>query len=212
MCIRDRRAAVLGACEGLEEQQCEAVLLAVLQLADTSEGAPGKETQALRDQVTVLRRDNGALMNATLELTETIGALEKQLAQAHSQSSQVQKKHSEELEGLREEIEPLRVFEQASQELNLQLSEVVAERNMLEQDYGDLQHLQENLSLTWMPDSVADACVGCHENFSFTRRRHHCRFCGRIFCSSCTPQTAALPSLGYDSAVKICNWCSQIAK
>lgn len=41
----------------------------------------------------------------------------------------------------------------------------------------------------WKPDSSTDHCMKCFEVFgSFfvpRRRRHHCRFCGMLFCQSC---------------------------
>ncbi|KOH01139.1 phosphatidylinositol-3-phosphate-binding ubiquitin-protein ligase [Saccharomyces eubayanus] len=38
----------------------------------------------------------------------------------------------------------------------------------------------------WQTDEEAQSCFQCKVNFSFLVRRHHCRCCGRIFCSSCT--------------------------
>jgi len=39
----------------------------------------------------------------------------------------------------------------------------------------------------WMPDEAAHACMHCNRIFTFYRRRHHCRTCGRLFCGSCAP-------------------------
>ena len=35
--------------------------------------------------------------------------------------------------------------------------------------------------------------MGCGAKFGFTKRRHHCRCSGLIFCSKCTPNKAVLP-------------------
>ena len=38
----------------------------------------------------------------------------------------------------------------------------------------------------WMPDKRFDRCFKCNIQFSFLIRKHHCRSCGRIFCSECS--------------------------
>eukprot|EP01052_Picozoa_sp_SAG31_P043855 SAG31_NODE_7448_length_1687_cov_1.128463_4_plen_196_part_01 len=38
----------------------------------------------------------------------------------------------------------------------------------------------------WMPNEEAPNCLACDRKFSMTVRRHHCRRCGAVFCSSCT--------------------------
>eukprot|EP00754_Rhynchopus_humris_P036490 Rhum_TRINITY_DN18615_c0_g1::Rhum_TRINITY_DN18615_c0_g1_i1::g.167898::m.167898 len=37
----------------------------------------------------------------------------------------------------------------------------------------------------WQPDSATSACRACKTQFTVTLRRHHCRFCGFIFCKRC---------------------------
>lgn len=38
----------------------------------------------------------------------------------------------------------------------------------------------------WMNDSFVSDCLNCFKQFSAFRRKHHCRFCGQIYCSDCT--------------------------
>ena len=38
----------------------------------------------------------------------------------------------------------------------------------------------------WVPDTQFSACVLCDAKFSLTRRRHHCRACGKVVCGSCS--------------------------
>ena len=42
----------------------------------------------------------------------------------------------------------------------------------------------------WMGDDEATACLICHKKFTLMIRRHHCRGCGRLVCSSCAPKRA----------------------
>ncbi|XP_068605397.1 zinc finger FYVE domain-containing protein 9 [Brachionichthys hirsutus] len=37
----------------------------------------------------------------------------------------------------------------------------------------------------WVPDSQAPVCTKCDVKFTFTKRRHHCRACGKVFCAAC---------------------------
>lgn len=39
---------------------------------------------------------------------------------------------------------------------------------------------------TWIPDEQRQECCGCGSDFTFFRRRHHCRVCGDLFCDPCT--------------------------
>ncbi|KAI5964898.1 uncharacterized protein KGF55_001969 [Candida pseudojiufengensis] len=38
----------------------------------------------------------------------------------------------------------------------------------------------------WMNDTFVSDCLNCFKPFTAFRRKHHCRFCGQIFCSDCT--------------------------
>lgn len=38
----------------------------------------------------------------------------------------------------------------------------------------------------WVPNSERKACVVCHKSFAL-RKKHHCRHCGEVVCSSCAP-------------------------
>ncbi|GBM69047.1 hypothetical protein AVEN_155520-1 [Araneus ventricosus] len=59
----------------------------------------------------------------------------------------------------------------------------------------------------WMPDEEADSCLNCGVKFSQFRRRHHCRNCGKIFCSKCCVEKISLPHFGINEPEKVCNNC-----
>ncbi|WCJ42870.1 RING/FYVE/PHD-type zinc finger family protein [Euphorbia peplus] len=46
----------------------------------------------------------------------------------------------------------------------------------------------------WVPDSSTTVCMQCTAPFTaITRGRHHCRFCGGIFCRACTKGRCLMP-------------------
>ena len=47
---------------------------------------------------------------------------------------------------------------------------------------------------TWIPDSRVNRCFGCNIGFNLLRRKHHCRYCGRIFCNTCSSHRELIPS------------------
>ena len=54
---------------------------------------------------------------------------------------------------------------------------------MTELDRCHLTVIPEN---DWHPDSDNTICELCKKTFTFTRRRHHCRFCGKVVCDTCS--------------------------
>uniref|UniRef100_A0AAY4DUY4 FYVE-type domain-containing protein n=1 Tax=Denticeps clupeoides TaxID=299321 RepID=A0AAY4DUY4_9TELE len=47
----------------------------------------------------------------------------------------------------------------------------------------------------WVPDSQAPTCMKCGAKFTFTKRRHHCRACGKVFCVVCCDLRCTLTHL-----------------
>lgn len=45
----------------------------------------------------------------------------------------------------------------------------------------------------WVDDDSVKSCYNCQKNFSLFIRRHHCRFCGKIFCVDCINCQAEIP-------------------
>ncbi|XP_069961751.1 RUN and FYVE domain-containing protein 2 isoform X1 [Bactrocera oleae] len=66
----------------------------------------------------------------------------------------------------------------------------------------------------WAPDSIATHCMACKKEFGLTRRKHHCRSCGEIFCNTCSEHT--LPLLNdqgqLGKPVRVCDRCFETRK
>lgn len=79
----------------------------------------------------------------------------------------------------------------------------------------------------WIPDHSVNSCYGCKLSFTFYRRKHHCRMCGRIFCAYCACTYREIPadfentshpsthlmgyllSFVYSSASRVCHPCNK---
>jgi len=53
----------------------------------------------------------------------------------------------------------------------------------------------------WKPSESCEACANCGRGFTLTRRKHHCRTCGNVFCGTCCPQVKS------EGAVRRCQDC-----
>eukprot|EP00002_Diphylleia_rotans_P027542 TRINITY_DN5525_c0_g1_i3.p1 TRINITY_DN5525_c0_g1~~TRINITY_DN5525_c0_g1_i3.p1 ORF type:complete len:1655 (-),score=257.85 TRINITY_DN5525_c0_g1_i3:220-5184(-) len=69
----------------------------------------------------------------------------------------------------------------------------------------------------WMQDGHCSTCYICQSTFNIFRRRHHCRLCGQIFCSSCTTfmpielkATEKKPTR--TRSKRVCTYCHKISQ
>ncbi|XP_027128205.1 zinc finger FYVE domain-containing protein 9 isoform X2 [Larimichthys crocea] len=58
----------------------------------------------------------------------------------------------------------------------------------------------------WVPDSQAPICMKCDVKFTFTKRRHHCRACGKVFCATCCSLKCRLVYMDRKEA-RVCITC-----
>lgn len=61
-------------------------------------------------------------------------------------------------------------------------------------NYNAYKEVLEAEPPEWLRDSSTSVCMQCNAPFTaFTRGRHHCRFCGGIFCRACSKGRCLLP-------------------
>jgi len=61
------------------------------------------------------------------------------------------------------------------------------------------------LSPIWDNDRTRTTCVICDVKFKVTRRRHHCRKCGKLVCGTCSTHRMNLPGIG--NSRQVCDDC-----
>ncbi|ETE67486.1 DNA2-like helicase, partial [Ophiophagus hannah] len=89
--------------------------------------------------------------------------------------------------------------EEALQELAGKLSESKLKIEDIKEANKTLQ------GLVWLKDKEATHCKLCEKEFSLSKRKHHCRNCGEIFCNACSDNELPLPSS--PKPVRVCDSC-----
>nr|XP_035146659.1 RUN and FYVE domain-containing protein 1 isoform X7 [Callithrix jacchus] len=138
----------------------------------------------------------------THEKQDTLVALRQQLEEVKAINLQMFHK-AQELRELQDEKTELQKIckeqEQALQEMGLHLSQ-----SKLKME--DIKEVNQALKgHAWLKDDEATHCRQCEKEFSISRRKHHCRNCGHIFCNTCSSNELALPS--YPKPVRVCDSC-----
>ncbi|XP_054088560.1 RUN and FYVE domain-containing protein 2 isoform X5 [Zeugodacus cucurbitae] len=162
-----------------------------------------------------------SLQEKEVKLKEKIGALQNGIKELTEEAQQNAK--------LRVELDRMRTqwteAQTTLEELGIQLSVSKLKVSELEDRERRQQQLRSSdLSLQspadvgsagiWAPDSIATHCTACKKEFGLTRRKHHCRSCGEIFCNTCSEHT--LPLLNEQGQlgkpVRVCDRCFETRK
>ncbi|XP_077329645.1 RUN and FYVE domain-containing protein 1 isoform X1 [Lithobates pipiens] len=162
-----------------------------LQKLDSRCSSLGDELQSEKEQHGSLQAElqkekdlNQSLRNELLQFSQ----LKKDFDKLHLEKIQVQKQCDEQ--------------EQALQEMGLHLSQ-----SKLKME--DIKEVNKALKgHTWLKDDEASGCKQCKKEFSISRRKHHCRNCGDIFCNTCSSNELSLPS--YPKPVRVCDICHNL--
>lgn len=158
-----------------------------------------RESAVRAEAETKLREMEQALKSQQAKSKQLIGGLQKQLeeqsnartrleAEVHSlkvktQSLQADLDNSEAVQ---------RDFVKLSQSLQIQLEQI----------------RQSETEVRWQNEEDIDECHSCKQQFSVTKRKHHCRHCGKIFCSDCITKTVnSGPKM---RPAKVCDVCHTI--
>ncbi|NXL45370.1 RUFY1 protein, partial [Podilymbus podiceps] len=157
------------------------------------------------------------------QLDSKCSTLEKELKSEKEQRQTLQRElHQEkdattllktelqQMEGLKQELRKLQDEKQQLEKVCEEQEQALQEMGLhLSQSKLKMEDIKEvNKALkghTWLKDDEATHCKQCEKEFSISRRKHHCRNCGDIFCNTCSSNELALPS--YPKPVRVCDTC-----
>ncbi|KAA8589102.1 hypothetical protein FQN60_010447 [Etheostoma spectabile] len=207
-----------------EKRQAEAAQLE--QKMDEMEKAMIELEQRLQNSERERRQSDQSDKDMRVELEGKVDALQKQLTdldtlreQRQSLQRALQREQDnsielrtqlQQLQGLHTELQDLKHEKQQLQQTCEQQEQALQEMGLhLSQSKLKMEDFKEvNKALkghAWLKDDEATQCKQCEKEFSIARRKHHCRNCGDIYCSTCSSNELALPS--YPRPVRVCDVC-----
>ncbi|XP_054983907.1 RUN and FYVE domain-containing protein 1 isoform X2 [Sorex araneus] len=209
--LEDKTSHVVSSMKQMEER---------LQLAEQArQGAEDRSRQLQQE----LGSRRGALERQLAQLQEQCSSLETELKAEKEQRQGLQRQLQQEREGaarLHAELQELQALRKELRELQdekEELQKVCREQEQALQEMGlhlsqsklkmeDIKEVNKALKgHAWLKDDEATHCKQCEKEFSISRRKHHCRNCGHIFCNACSSNELALPS--YPKPVRVCDSC-----
>ncbi|KAK7922105.1 hypothetical protein WMY93_009007 [Mugilogobius chulae] len=138
-------------------------------------------------------------------LQKTVQREQDNSTELRTQLQQLQGLHAE-MQDLKQEKQQLQQIceqqEQALQEMGLHLSQ----SKLKMEDFREVNKALKGHA--WLKDDEATQCKQCQKEFSISRRKHHCRNCGDIYCNNCSSNELALPS--YPRPVRVCDMCHSL--
>ncbi|XP_045682747.1 myotubularin-related protein 3 isoform X8 [Phyllostomus hastatus] len=105
---------------------------------------------------------------------------------------QIESGHQQEVETLKKQVQELRSRLE---------SQCLTSSLRFNGDFGD------EVMTRWLPDHLAAHCYACDSAFWLASRKHHCRNCGNVFCSSCCNQKVPVPSQQLFEPSRVCKSC-----
>lgn len=170
------------------------------------------KVDALQKQLTDLDTLRVGLENELRAEKEQRQSLQKSLQREQDNSIEL-RTQLQQLQGLHGELQELKQEKQQLQQRCEQQEQALQEMGLhLSQSKLKMEDFKEvNKALkghAWLKDDEATQCKQCQKEFSISRRKHHCRNCGDIYCSSCSGNELALPS--YPRPVRVCDRCHSL--
>lgn len=144
---------------------------------------------------------------------EHSSALDRELVMAHSHTQEVASQQAltaaaletarRELATISVEAERLKRAREEQERTLMEMGDMVSATAMRAHEMEDRE--RKIVGLHWADATATTHCHACQREFTITRRKHHCRRCGKVFCNECSDNRMPLPSSA--KAVRVCDAC-----
>ncbi|ETN87008.1 FYVE zinc finger [Necator americanus] len=173
------------------------------------------ETESLKKTISNLEVSNAILQENAQKKTANDEVMRTELEKKYGQHAELvgalQEKQNALAEELRELQEKYDCVSERAEESERALEEIGG--HLSESKLRMLELAEELLPLSdahWAKDSDVSQCTACSDKFSISKRKHHCRMCGSIFCAACSEGRIKLPS--NSKPARVCDQCFNLLK
>lgn len=177
-----------------------------------------KERAFQEEEAKRLRQEEEEAEALRLKMAHDWEELERQRAEAQAEEERKSRERVEELMRAAEEEEKRKQREMKEAMREREATEKLRREREIDQlvtrQSLDIENRRDELRRTsaqrmgpvkWVPDHLVSACQSCQEPFTLTKRRHHCRACGKVFCAKCSSKESRVR--WYEEAERVCDTC-----
>ncbi|VDL82701.1 unnamed protein product [Nippostrongylus brasiliensis] len=161
-----------------------------------------EESEYLKKAISKLETSNAILQENVAKRNENDETIRAELEKKYGQHAELE---------IRELTEKYAHVSERADESERALEELGG--HLSESKLRMLELAEELLPLSdahWAKDSEVTQCTACTEKFSISKRKHHCRMCGSIFCATCSEGRIKLPS--NSKPARVCDQCFTLLK
>ncbi|RZF32912.1 hypothetical protein LSTR_LSTR004303 [Laodelphax striatellus] len=197
--LEDKSFAMTDTLQKLDEKQKE---LDMLRQALNKVTIDVEEKKVnLETELKIEKQKTHSLQSSMVDERERISCLQQEVKQLQAVAS----KYVTLQENYFKLEEQCKEQELTLQELGIQLSKSKLQVSDLQEEASVIRSKPD--SALWASDKEAANCKACNKEFNITRRRHHCRNCGEIFCNACSDNTMSLAASA--KPVRVCDECHE---
>ncbi|CDS39774.1 early endosome antigen 1 [Echinococcus multilocularis] len=171
------------------------------------------ELNELRTQLTRLVDSENALKQKLVEMDSTLASQNVELGNRASIVTELESKLNSTYAEHQALMDQLIESQNRSKQLETALQTSHQELEGLQRIVLDLGRQNQALQITqdrltnrqWVSDESVQFCSNCQKEFSISVRKHHCRYCGKVFCQACSSKKTATSAS--KDPLRVCDAC-----